>query len=161
MHIFKSRIVEFLFYYYLLQRLTQKVQNIICTRQNATRPLGRTVSKRTPVSTAQQRATFSFVYPPPPVTCKKTDILSVVPDTWQIWMESRINYQEQTLTNNGKLNFFTNFTHSECPVREKTTQVNIFIKTMVTTYRSEKYWQQQQIPIVLRESYADLKIMLD
>jgi hypothetical protein len=33
-------------------------------------PLGSSVSKRTPVSTVQHRATFSFVYPPPPVTCR-------------------------------------------------------------------------------------------
>lgn len=34
-------------------------------------PLGSSVSRRTPVSTAQHRATFSLVYPPPPVTCTK------------------------------------------------------------------------------------------
>lgn len=34
-------------------------------------PLGRSESSRTPVSTVQHRATFSFVYPPPPVTCRQ------------------------------------------------------------------------------------------
>lgn len=34
-------------------------------------PFGRSFSTSTPVSTVQQRATFCFVYPPPPVTCPR------------------------------------------------------------------------------------------
>lgn len=44
-----------------------KHQKIIGSRLH--KPLGSSVSSKTPVSKVQHRATFSFVYPPPPVTC--------------------------------------------------------------------------------------------
>lgn len=84
-------------------------------------PLGSSVSKRIPVSTVQHRATFSFVYPPPPVTCSKK-VQGKKNETISYPMDRKNQYQckislNHKCTNKGKLNFFTNLTHSACPAR--------------------------------------------
>lgn len=159
---------------HLYQSISKKKTSYKTINYYVSIPLGSSVSKRTPVSRVQHRATFSFVYPPPPVTCR-TEFLPISIDFWKkkcttsphnnlldspslplmlcppfillyggclctfLHLQFLLlpiiflllpkththttcrNWIKQEHTNKGKLNFFTNLTHSACPARSITT----------------------------------------